>query len=119
MCVSAHIVDEPSSEEFDAAVRLLKLLADPTRLRIVWSLLHGEHAVDELAEHVGAKPAAVSQHLAKLRAADVVKVRRDGNRKFYRVSSRHIEQLTSEALRQADHLVAGGRHHRQEGQRSA
>jgi DNA-binding transcriptional ArsR family regulator len=117
--VSAHIVDRPSSAEFDVAAELLKLLADPTRLRIVWSLLHGEHPVNELAEHVAAKPAAVSQHLAKLRAANVVDVRRDGNRKFYRASSHHVERLTSEALLQADHLVAGGRHHQHEGRQSA
>lgn len=109
--MSAQIVDEPSAAEFDAAVRLLKLLSDPTRLRVVWALLHGEHSVTELAGHVGSQPAAVSQHLAKLRAANVVEVRRDGNRKFYRASSRHVERLTAEALLQADHFVNGGRHH--------
>ena len=93
-------------------MRVLKLLADPTRLRIVWALLHGEHAVNELAAHVGARPPAVSQHLAKLRAADLVRVRRDGNRIFYAARNEHIERLTVEALLHADHLVAGGRHHR-------
>lgn len=105
------MADELSDAELEVAVRLLKLLADPTRLRIVWALVHGEHSVNELAEHVDAKPAAVSQHLAKLRAADVVSVRRDGNRIFYRGSSGHVERLAVEALLQADHLVAGGRHH--------
>ncbi|MEJ7801217.1 MAG: metalloregulator ArsR/SmtB family transcription factor [Ilumatobacter sp.] len=109
--MSAQRLEEPSAVEFDAAVRLLKLLSDPTRLRVVWMLLHGEHSVAELAEHINSRPAAVSQHLAKLRAADVVVVRRDGNRKFYRASSRHIELLTAEALLQADHFVSGGRHH--------
>lgn len=100
--------------EVDAAVRVLKLLADPTRLRIVWALLHGEHSVNELAVHVDARPPAVSQHLAKLRAADLVRVRRDGNRIFYSARNEHIERLAAEALLQADHLVAGGRHHRTE-----
>lgn len=110
-CVSAHVVDEPSAAEFAAAAQVLKLLAEPTRLRIVWALLHGEHSVNEIAEHVGANPPAVSQHLARLRAADLVKVRRDGNRIFYRAHSEHIERVTVEALLQADHSVAGGRHH--------
>lgn len=90
---------------------MLKLLADATRLRIVWALLHGEHSVNELAEHVGARPPAVSQHLAKLRAADLVRVRRDGNRIFYAARNEHIERLAGEALLHADHLVSGGRHH--------
>ena len=102
----------PSDREIDAAVRVLKLLADPTRLRIVWALLHGEHSVNDLADHVGARPTAVSQHLAKLRAADVVIVRRDGNRLFYAARNDHIERLAAEALLQADHVVGGGRHHR-------
>ncbi len=103
---------KPDDAEFDAAVKVLKLLADSTRLRIVWALLHGEHSVNELAEHVGAQPPAVSQHLAKLRAADLVRVRRDGNRIIYAARNEHIENLATEALLQADHLVAGGRHHR-------
>lgn len=97
--------------EVEAAVRVLKLLADPTRLRIVWALLHGEHSVNDLAEHVGARPPAVSQHLAKLRGADLVRVRRDGNRIFYAARNEHIERLAVEALLHADHLVTGGRDH--------
>jgi DNA-binding transcriptional ArsR family regulator len=104
----------PSDREVDAAVRVLKLLADPTRLRIVWALLHGEHSVNDLAEHVGVRATAASQHLAKLRAADVVTVRRDGNRLFYAARNEHIERLAREALLQADHAVTGGRHHREQ-----
>lgn len=110
--MTAQIRKQPSDGEVDAAVRVLKLLADPTRLRIVWALLHGEHSVNELADHVGARPPAVSQHLAKLRAAELVRVRRDGNRNFYAARNEHIERLAVEALLQADHLVTGGRHHR-------
>ena len=104
--------EDPTNVEFEVAAGVLKLLADPTRLRIVWALLHGEHSVNELAEHVGARPPAVSQHLAKLRAADLVRTRRDGNRIFYAARNEHIEHLAAEALLQADHLVTGGRHHR-------
>jgi DNA-binding transcriptional ArsR family regulator len=79
---------------------------------VVWALLHGEHSVNELAAHVGARPAAVSQHLAKLRLAGLVRTRRDGNHIFYAAESEHIEQLAAAALLHADHLVAGGVHHR-------
>lgn len=90
----------------------MKHLADPTRLRIVWALLHGEHSVTELAEHVGARPTAVSQHLARLRLAGVVRTRRDGNRIFYVAENEHIERLATEALLQADHAVGGSHHHK-------
>lgn len=104
---------EPTVEEFEAATEVLKLLADETRLRIVWALLHGEHSVNQLARHVGAQPASVSQHLAKLRLAGLVSRRRDGTSHFYRTQNEHIERLAHEALLQADHLVAGAAHHRQ------
>jgi DNA-binding transcriptional ArsR family regulator len=87
------------------AVYALKLLADPTRLKIIWALLHGEHSVNELAEHVGGQPAAVSQHLAKLRLARVVTTRREGTRIFYEAKNAHVRQLVEEALFHADHVV--------------
>jgi DNA-binding transcriptional ArsR family regulator len=110
--VDAKIVVKPSVAEFATAAETLKLLADPTRLAIIWALLHGEHAVSELAEHVGVRPTAVSQHLAKLRLAGAVRSRRDGNRILYVAENEHIERLAAEALLQADHVVTGGRHHR-------
>jgi DNA-binding transcriptional ArsR family regulator len=86
---------------------MLKLLADSTRLRIVWALLHGEHSVNELADHLGVNPAGVSQHLAKLRLARLVTVRREGNRAFYAAESEHVRQLAQQALFHTDHIVGG------------
>jgi DNA-binding transcriptional ArsR family regulator len=104
--VSTQIA-EPSGERVAAAVETLKLLADPTRLRILWALLHGEHSVGPLAEHVGAPAPAVSQHLAKLRLARLVKTRRDGNRIFYLADDDHVRRLVGEALFHAGHVVEG------------
>ncbi|MHB8670452.1 MAG: ArsR/SmtB family transcription factor [Acidimicrobiales bacterium] len=83
----------------------MKLLADPTRLRIIWALLHGEHSVNELADHVGGQAAAVSQHLAKLRLAGLVKTRREGTRIFYAAQDAHVRRLIEEALFHADHVA--------------
>ena len=87
-------------------------MADSTRLRIIWALLHGEHSVNDLADHVGVKPAAVSQHLAKLRLAHLVRTRRDGTRIFYELENDHIEAVARQALLHADHLIGGASHHR-------
>lgn len=95
----------PTEEQVDQAVDTLKLLADPTRLRILWTLLHGEHSVNRLADHVGAKPAPVSQHLAKLRLARLVRTRREGNRVYYLTENAHVHHLVEEALFHADHVV--------------
>jgi DNA-binding transcriptional ArsR family regulator len=98
-------VSEPSDSEVSWAVDTLKMLADPTRLRIVWALLHGEHSVSRLAEHVDAQPAAVSQHLAKLRLARLVRTRRDGTHVYYLIENDHIQRLVTEALFSADHAL--------------
>jgi DNA-binding transcriptional ArsR family regulator len=112
--VDTQGVTQPSAAELDAATATLKLLADRTRLHVVWALLHGEHAVGELAEHVGVAATAVSQHLAKLRLAGVVTTRRDGNRIFYSAVNEHVLRLVTEALFHADHVThaATPAHHR-------
>ena len=104
--MAAQIVREPSAREVDVAVETMRLLADRTRLRIVWALLHGEHSVNELAEHVGMNAAAVSQHLAKLRLAHVVTVRRDGTRSYYSTDDEHVRSLAEQALFHSGHAAA-------------
>ena len=99
---------QPSSDQVSTAVGTLKLLADPTRLRVLWALLHGEHSVGELADHLGVPPAGLSQHLAKLRLAQLVSTRREGNRIHYVADDDHVRRLVGEALFHADHLVTSG-----------
>jgi len=97
----------PRGDQLGEAVDILKLIADPTRLRILWALLHGEHSVNLLAEHVGAQPSAVSQHLAKLRLGHLVRTRREGTKVFYLAQNDHVRRIVEEALFHADHVVQG------------
>ncbi len=83
---------------------MLKLLGDETRLRVIWALMEQERSVNELAELVGAQPAAVSQHLAKLRLARLVRTRREGTRIFYVVDDAHVRRLVGEVMLHADHV---------------
>ncbi|MHB8510174.1 MAG: ArsR/SmtB family transcription factor [Candidatus Dormibacteria bacterium] len=95
----------PTPDQVAVATETMAMLSDPTRLRIVWVLLHGEHSVNDLASIVGARPAAVSQHLAKLRLARVVQQRREGTRIFYAAEDTHVRQLIHESLHHGDHVV--------------
>jgi len=91
------------------------MLADGTRVRLVWALLDGELSVNELSRAVGKPPAAVSQHLAKLRMARLVSTRRHGNQVIYRAENEHVRQLVEDAVYQADHASGGlPDHHRGE-----
>jgi DNA-binding transcriptional ArsR family regulator len=65
------------------AVRLLQSMANPVRLRVLRELEAGERSVGELRRAVGLQPSALSQHLARLRLAGIVRTRRDSTRIFY------------------------------------
>ena len=89
------------------------MLADETRIRLLWALRDGELAVNELAGRVGKPGPSVSQHLAKLRMARMVRTRREGNQVFYRVENDHIASLVRDAIENAEHASDGiPAHHR-------
>lgn len=103
----------PLTDEVDLAVELFRMLADATRVRIVWALLDAERSVGELAEMLDKRPASVSQHLAKLRMARVVQTRRDGTTVFYRLENDHVRQLVIDSIHHAQHQGPGTpAHHR-------
>jgi len=79
------------------------MLADGTRIRILWALIGRELAVNDLAAEVGKLPASVSQHLAKLRMTRLVQTRREGTQVFYRLENDHIAQLVTDAIHNAEH----------------
>jgi DNA-binding transcriptional ArsR family regulator len=108
MCEDSQIakVDLPTAAQAEVAVETLRMLADPTRLRILWALFAGEQSVGRLAELVGVAPSVVSQHLAKLRLGRVVTTRREGNRVYYAAADTHVRQLAEEALFHADHVAS-------------
>ena len=61
----------------------LRIASQPRRLQILELIWDREMSAGEIAERVPVSFAAVSQHLAKLRAAGLVSVRRDGRYRYY------------------------------------
>ncbi|GAB2957635.1 metalloregulator ArsR/SmtB family transcription factor [Amycolatopsis acidiphila] len=96
--------DMPGDEQVNLAAESFRLLADPTRIKVLWALLQGESSVACLAELAGAAPTAVSQHLAKLRLAGLVKGRREGTFVYYSAANDHVRSLLAQALYHADHV---------------
>ncbi|GAA0621427.1 hypothetical protein GCM10010394_60100 [Streptomyces crystallinus] len=84
---------DPSAELLGEAAGVFGLLASPARLHIVWALSHGESDVTGLAERVGGALPAVSQHLAKLKLAGLVRSRREGRRVVYLVDDPEAAEL--------------------------
>lgn len=75
-------------ETFD--VKALQALANQRRLAVLSLLGKGEHGVGELQRLIGLEQSAVSQHLARLRAAGLVRRRRDGQTIFYRLDRQRV-----------------------------
>jgi len=108
--LSASVRADDQSVEL--AVEVFMMLADATRVRIVLALRDGELSVNTLANVVGKSPAAVSQHLAKLRLGRILATRHEGTRIFYRLENEHAQQLVTDAIHQAEHSLGGHpRHH--------
>ena len=68
---------------FKQQARVLKALANESRLIIIDRLNRGESSVGELTELVGSDVSTVSKHLALLRANGIVEDRRQGTTVFY------------------------------------
>ena len=68
---------------FKQQARILKALANESRLKIVHRLASGECSVGSLTEVVGLDRTTVSKHLAVLRSHGIVDDRREGNVVFY------------------------------------
>jgi DNA-binding transcriptional ArsR family regulator len=77
-----------------ATNRIFHALADPSRRAIFESLARGEAAVKDLTARFDISQPAVSQHLAALKDAGLVKGRREGRLVYYRVEPRGMKPLT-------------------------
>jgi ArsR family transcriptional regulator len=83
----------------------LKLLAEPTRLRILALLLREELSVAELQDILGMAQSRISSSLALLRSAELVSDRRDGKRAYYSLRQ-PLPAPTQSLLRSATEAVA-------------
>jgi rhodanese-related sulfurtransferase len=88
-------VNKPQHREFKDEVfrqlaRVPKALSSPRRLELVDLLAQAERSVEELAELSEMSVANTSQHLQVLRAALLVKVRRDGPKAYYALADESV-----------------------------
>src|SRR6266536_5264069 len=99
--------DVLAPEQVAAAVQSFALLADPTRVRMLWALRAAKLDVASLAQTAGCRPTVASQHLSKLRFAGLVEGQRQGQRVLYRLRGAHVRALLAEALFHAGHQFSG------------
>ena len=83
----------PSQEMVSRLVDHLRALADEVRLRILLRLKQGECNVSTLVDELQVGQASISKHLAVLRRAGIVQVRRGGNQSFYSIRDGSVFQV--------------------------
>lgn len=89
-------------ETVEAVADVFKLLGDPSRVRLVDALSHGERCVCDLASLVGSSESAVSHQLRLLRSARLVRVRRAGRQAYYALDDHHVLGLVHDTRKHVE-----------------
>ena len=97
----------PGPELLETAAGTLRMLAEPTRLHLLWQLAEGPRTVTELTAAAGVPRTVASQHLAKLRLSGLVDTRKDGRHVIYSRPDGHLVRLIRETFNHADHRITG------------
>lgn len=81
------------TERLNKIATLLRVLSNENRMKILGHLSAGEQCVSELETVVGISQSALSQHLAKLRASEMVSTRREAQNIYYSIKEPSVQEL--------------------------
>ena len=119
VCAEAHTSDPAllerirtkmlTGQSLQSVAEVFKLLGDPTRVRLLDALSHGERCVCDLATLVDLSESAVSHQLRLLRTARLVKVRRVGRLAFYALDDHHVIGLLHDTRKHVEEPRKGDR----------
>jgi DNA-binding transcriptional ArsR family regulator len=87
-----------SQDGIEALGYLFKMLADPTRLRVLMTLQSKDLCVADISATLGMSPSAISHQLADLKNARLVTHEKRGKHVFYRFDDTHVETIFKMAL---------------------
>ncbi|MFC4779019.1 ArsR/SmtB family transcription factor [Paenibacillus sp. GCM10023252] len=82
---------------------MFKAISDPTRVRIVYALLHQELCVHDICEVLGMAQSAISHQLRYLRNVRVVKRRKEGKTVYYSLDDEHVKVVFLQTLKHLEH----------------
>lgn len=88
----------PHSGDFHTLSEVFKLLADPSRLEIFWTLCHSTQCVVELAAKLDISSPAISHHLKLLKDGGIVVSRREGKEVYYTAADTEAVRTLHQAV---------------------
>ena len=92
------------SPTVSAIADVFKLLGDPSRVRLLDALTHGERCVCDLAALIGLSESAVSHQLRLLRSARLVRARRAGRMAYYSLDDHHVIGLLHDTRKHVEEV---------------
>ncbi|MEO6222898.1 MAG: metalloregulator ArsR/SmtB family transcription factor [Vicinamibacterales bacterium] len=102
-----------TGQSLQSVAEVFKLLGDPTRVRLLDALSHGERCVCDLATLVELSESAVSHQLRLLRTARLVRVRRSGRLAFYDLDDHHVIGLLHDTRKHVEEPAQSRGAHRE------
>jgi DNA-binding transcriptional ArsR family regulator len=84
-----------SNQALDIGYKLLKAMGNFRRLQILFEIRKQEKSVGELCKAIGLGQSALSQHLAILRKAKLVRTRRNAQTIYYSISNAVVLNILS------------------------
>ena len=81
------------TDQYNELANYLKALANPTRMKILLSLMDGEMCVKSLWEALGLQQSNVSQHLATLKSRGIITSRKEGAKTCYSVADPRVKEM--------------------------
>ena len=88
----------PDGDDLYALANFYKLLADKTRVRILWALSCESMCVCDLAVLLGMTKSAISHQLKSLRLANLVKYDKQGREVYYSLTDEHVRHILQESF---------------------
>ncbi|MGX7417574.1 ArsR/SmtB family transcription factor [Carnobacterium gallinarum] len=88
----------PEPEIVNQLSNFIKVLADATRIKMIWILEENEMCVNDLAVALNMTQSAVSHQLKTLKDANVVKSKKEGKNVFYSLSDDHVKDIFLKTL---------------------
>ena len=90
------------TERTERICDLFRMLSEPSRLKIVLTLLGGELCVYHILQAVGGTQSAVSHQLRILKDNRVLRARREGQNVYYSLADEHVRQMLAIGLQHSD-----------------
>lgn len=108
--VKATLSVMPDENVFSNLACFYKLMGDPTRCKLIFSLTQAEMCVCDLANVLSMTKSSISHQLSKMKTCGIVKCRREGKEVYYSLDDAHVSEIYAATMAHIQHKHFGAAH---------